>query len=109
MRFTDLTTGNERTVEVPWDDDTVKVRYLPGRLTAELVESVMSARTGSEVSGALASVIVGWDVTDDAGAELEVSEAVLARIPLEFIGSMFQRITKGEQPAGEASSFSDAG
>lgn len=109
MRFTDLTTGKEATVEVPWQDDTVTVRYLPGRLSAETVEAVMSARSASDVAEKVAGIITGWDVLDDDGVELPPSVDVLKRTPLPFIGEVFARITQGEKPAGEASSSFAAG
>jgi hypothetical protein len=81
MRLSDLR-NKEAVVPVTVDNQTIRLRVRVGAFTLEYCRRLRDA--GEEVWEALAGVLCGWDLTDDAGVELPTSVEILRELPLQW-------------------------
>lgn len=96
-------------VEVPGEEEgsteKIWVDYRPGALTLEVSEELKDAvQSGFETDVAfslLRRVLAGWDLQNDEGGQLGVSDAEIKTIPLQFLGKIMQAIEEDSRPNAE--------
>ena len=89
MRLSDLV-RNERALALEFAGDTLNFSYRPG-----LVTPAFSDALGTEkrpLIWALSRVVVSWDLVDDAGQPLPLTEQSLTEIPTPFLRSVLHAI-----------------
>lgn len=124
MKITALR-GKTRTiyVEVEGEEDQVKVEYAPGNLTfglGEQIQEAVDAGTLTESAGMLqllTTILVSWDLEEDIlGEDLQPTGETrvlttqpddLKKVPIPFIGLVFQKIQDDSVPNAESSSISN--
>lgn len=106
---------NRRTVEVPVGDgdDVVKITYRPGGITPQTEERLHKAideqRGGAALVALFADCLIEWDIVDDDGQPLPVTEETLRHLPTVFLAQMAQAITEDMRPNPRSAGSSGAG
>lgn len=93
-------------VDIPGDgddpDEKIEIVYRPGELTLEVSDEIKAAiQSGFESDIAFAMlrrVLVRWDLQNDDGTELDVSDDSIKTIPLTFLGLILQAIEDDSRP-----------
>lgn len=116
--------GKTRTiyVEVEGEEEKVRVDYAPGNLTFDLGEKIqdgVNAGNLTEAAGMLnllETILVDWDLEEDILDEegnptgetrkLTTREADLKKVPIPFLGLVFQEIQGDSRPNALSSSSS---
>lgn len=114
MRLKDLRSDRKSAI-MRWQGEELKLVYDPNGYTP-LLESQIKAQVGDGSSpwqaDALVSFLAGllheWDLLDDDGEPLPITEGVLATIPVPVLGEMMLAIGEDMRP-GEAQRPSGAG
>lgn len=96
----------ERKVAVrvgPQPEDVVEVTYRPGALTLQVADDLREAQFNPlgdvEVVGhTLLTIIEKWDLMDDDGTPYPVSEESIKKLPIEFLGRIFNAIQNDAIP-----------
>lgn len=119
--------GENRTiyVEVEGEEEKVKVVYAPGNLTfglGERIEEAVNAGTLTESAGMLSlldTILVDWDLEEDLEDEegnptgetrkLTTRPHDLKKVPIPFIGLVFQRIQEDSGPNAKSGPISENG
>lgn len=117
--------GKTRTifVEVEGEEEKVRVDYAPGNLTfglGETIQEAIEAGTLTEANGMLQllnTVLVDWDLEEDVLDEnqeptgetrkMTTQPADLKKVPIPFIGLVFQKINEDSRPNAESSPTSN--
>lgn len=91
-----------RTLTLTVGEDTLTVTYRPGGITPETEDRLESLaqeqRVGQSLIALLLDTLTGWDITDDKGKALPVTEAQLRRLPLALLGQLVRAITEDMRP-----------
>lgn len=119
--------GENRTiyVEVEGEEEKVKVVYAPGNLTfglGERIEEAVAAGTLTESAGMLElldTILVFWDLEEDLVDEdgkatgetrqLTTHPKDLKKVPIPFIGLVFQKIQEDSAPNAKSGPTSENG
>lgn len=73
------------TVTVEWYGETADVVVRPGRLNRELF-AIMETQEGFDgLAEQVKTLVERWELVDDEGTELPVSDEVIATLPFGFI------------------------
>jgi len=102
-----------RKVQVYVDDDELNVWYKLGELTPERTDRIRylvdlmsdddvedSERpTQAEAWADMLDIIERWDITDDEGNELPVTEEVIATVPTPVLGVILEVIMEDARPS----------
>lgn len=84
--------------------------YRPGGITPETEERLEALgkeqRVGASLITLLKDTLVAWDITDDKGKPLPVTEASLRQLPLRFLGDVVRAITEDMRPNGSSAGTS---
>lgn len=88
-------------------EDKVVVNYKPGALTYDMAERIQLLAAGenpdkSVVFTMLMPLVESWDLQDDEGNDLGVTEEVLGELPLDFVANILVEI-KEQMIAGPLS------
>lgn len=75
-------------IEVEWFGETATVEVRPGRLTRELFQLADSDEPFEGVAEQVKALVARWEVLDDKGKELPVTDEVIAALPFGFIRSI---------------------
>lgn len=93
---------DKRTITVPVGDQVVTIAYRPGGITPETEERLEALgreqRIGASLIALLKDTLVSWDITDDKGKPLPVTEASLRQLPLRLLGDLVRAITEDMRP-----------
>lgn len=90
-----------RTIPVKWGDESFNVTYRLG-------ERTMGAGAGDETTRLwLSRVLESWDILDDDGTPVPVTDETVADIPIPILNAVMAAIY-GDDGVGEAESNSDA-
>lgn len=89
-------TADRRTVKVPFGDDTLTLVYKPSAVNVvqearELEDRAKGLHLLSQARS-LAEIVISWDVQDDAGQVLPVSEDVLGAMGLDVTSKLTRAI-----------------
>lgn len=97
-----------RTLEIPVSgeegepDEIVKVIYRPGEITLEVSDNIKEAiASGFEADAAYAvlkPILVSWDLQDEDGSPLPVTEETLRIVPLTFLGLVMAAVEDDARP-----------
>lgn len=91
----------------------VWVDYRPGELTLEVSDELKEALdSGFESDVAfvmLRRVLVAWDLQAEDGSPLQVTDANLKTIPLEFLGKVLTAIEQDSRPNPQRGATSEGG
>lgn len=83
-------------------DESVWIKYKPGELTLEtadrLQELVEQGKDREVLTTMLVPVLEGWDLQDDDGTELKITEDVLRTVPIQFLGQIVTALTDDARP-----------
>lgn len=90
----------ERKVAVrvgPQPEDVVMVTYRPGALTLQVADDLREAQFNPlgdvEVVGhTLLAILEKWDLKNDDETEYEITEESIKKLPIEFLGRVFNAI-----------------
>lgn len=89
-------TADRRTVKVPFGDDTLTLTYKPSAVNAKQEARELEEREKGQhllaQAKSLAEIVESWDVTDDKGKPLPVSEEVLAGLGLDVTSKLTRAI-----------------
>ena len=84
---------------VDFDGELVTVTFDANRLTPAWIAAVQNEQADPMAAPrALASLIVGWDITDDAGGVWPPSPENLATFAAPFIGTMLEAMVAAATP-----------
>lgn len=101
IRLADLT-SKTRTVNVPYDGESIAVTYYPGRLTPATESRLNKAnednRPASGVAAELALIMASWDVLDDKGKPEPVTAELLAQMPTRLLLAIVGAIGTDARP-----------
>lgn len=106
--------GSDRTVPVTYNGETFDVAYRPGEFTGDLLANlsdVDESRADAAVKvmvSILLPVLSWWDVEDEQGQRLPITQQTLQAMPLAVLGAILQAVKVDNTP-GEADAPSDAG
>lgn len=89
-------TADRRTVKVPFGDDSLSLTYRPSAINAvqearELEEREKGRHLQAQATS-LAEIITSWDILDDEGQPLPVSEEVIATFGLDVVSKVTRAI-----------------
>lgn len=103
MKLSTLKGGEETTwIKVPGEDEKVRVVYRPGALTLEIADRVREAALGgldAEIAKEmLVPLLVEWDITDDDGKQLGVTEEEIKKVPIGFLGLILAQVGEESSP-----------
>lgn len=91
----------EKTIEVPFGDETLTVTYRPEALTPAMLVAMDEAKTTKQqmdvVAGLLAEMVASWDLTV-GGEPYPLEKDALLQLPLGFLNTVFQALTEAERP-----------
>jgi hypothetical protein len=89
-------TADRRTVKVPFGDDTLTLVYKPSAVNAvqeaRELEDRAEGRHLLSQARSLAEIVISWDVEDDSGQALPVSEDVLGALGLDVTSKITRAI-----------------
>lgn len=89
-------TADRRTVTIPFGDDVLTVVYRPSAINAIQEARELEDREKGQVlrsqARSLAEVIASWDVVDEEGQPLPVSEDVLAALGIDVASKINRAI-----------------
>lgn len=82
----DLTHLTEPTmdVEVEWRGQKATVSVYPGRLTRPVLDGMSNLRGRQGQYQAVKEFVASWDIIDDKGEQLGVTDEVLDVLPVQF-------------------------
>lgn len=101
-----VTLAQEETVLKVKVDDTpegvVTVTYRPGALNLEVADQLREVAAGGFEPDALLillrPILVSWDIENEDGSQLGVSDEEIKKVPLSFLGLLMQAITEDARP-----------
>lgn len=107
MKLTELLSATASVaVETPAGE--LRVRYRPSAYTDEMVSRITSGQI--TVDQLITEVVESWDLEDDNGNALQISDEVLAQIPVHLKGGISDAILEdlypNRKPAARSGSFS---
>lgn len=76
------------TIEVEWFGEKAGVEVRPGRLTRELFQMADTDQPFDGLTEQVKTLVSRWELLDDDGTELPVSDEVVAALPFGFIRSI---------------------
>jgi hypothetical protein len=95
IRLSDLS-ADRRTVKVPFGDDTLTLVCKPSALNAiqeaRELEDRAVGRVVMSQARSLAELIISWDLLDDDGKPLPVSEEVLGGLGLDVSNKLYNAV-----------------
>ena len=103
IRLSDLA-AKTRTVTVDFEGTPIEVTYLPGRMTMATQQRLQKStelpagKANRELATILAELVAGWDVTDDNGAPLPVTEELVRQLPLRFVTALTTELFEDINP-----------
>lgn len=101
VRLSDLM-RDSRTITVPVGDDVLTVTYRPSGITPETEERLaklgQDQRLGASMIALLSETLAGWDLVDDKGKTLPITEAQLRKLPMRFLGDLVRAMTEDMRP-----------
>ena len=103
VKLSELAAG-ERTVTVPFGGQTISVTY---RL-ADRTPANSAVLWTEPVSETVVRMVTAWDLTDDKGKALPITEKTTTKVPIPILRAIVTAIL-GDAGLGEAASSSDAG
>ncbi len=91
-----------RTVTLAVGEESLTVSYRPGGITPETEDRLeafaQNQKVGASMIALLLDTLTGWDITDDKGKTLPVTEAQLRKLPLALLGQLVRAITEDMRP-----------
>jgi len=104
--------AKEATLHVPVpDEEPVAVKYKPGELTVELQDRIREfAGSGEDAQGTLAfllPLISWWDIEDDDGNNVPVSDQTMRIMPMAFLGGIITAMFEDALPNASRPVISD--
>ena len=109
IRLSDLA-AQRREIEVPFDEETVTVTYLPGKMTMQMQQRANQAMTmpadsgNRELAEILCELVVGWDVLGDDGLALAVTPETMSLLPLRFVTVLTKALFADINPNAKSAS-----
>lgn len=106
IRLSDLA-AKSRALTVEFDGEQIAVTYLPGRMTMALQARMQKATelaagdANKELAAVLTELVSGWDVLDESGAPLAVTEKVVRQLPLRFVTALTLALFDDVNPNGK--------
>ena len=97
MRLSEL--GRERQIAVCYDGEEIGLTFRPAVINANWLERM--ATIGGEAQPyveLLGEALVRWEITDDEGAPLEPTPALLRQLPVDLLNLMAQGMIEGLAP-----------
>lgn len=89
-------TADRRTVTVPFGDESLTLVYHPSAINAvQEARELEDREKGQHLlaqARSLAEIIASWDLQDDEGKRVPVSEEVLAQLGLDVTGALTRAI-----------------
>jgi hypothetical protein len=84
---------------IKFGEEELNVSYKPMAYTAELEMRMEAARSkpASTAASILSEILVEWDLLEN-GEPVPITKERLQKIPLEFLGMVFEGITKENSP-----------
>lgn len=93
------------------EDEKVWVDYRPGALTLEvaddLKEAVASGFDSDSAFVMVRSVLAGWDLEDDDGSPLGITDEDIKKVPLQFLGLVMQAMEDDSRPNSQRGATSN--
>lgn len=93
------------TIEVPVGEDKLSITYNRRALTPRLLREVSQAASKDDDLGSVAGgiqqllrLLLDWDVVDEDGNKLEISEETLIDLPMAFLTDMVNAIWENINP-----------
>ncbi len=81
-----------KTLEMDLGEGTLCLTYRVGRITPEIVDRVDQVRNIDDIVELLLEWLSSWDMEDDEGQVLPVSEETLRALPMPFLRAIFRFI-----------------
>lgn len=109
IKLSELATKS-RKLSVGFDDETIEVTYLPGRMTMDMqtrVQEAMAKPAGeanSDLAEILSVLVSGWDVLDDKGEPLPVTVDLVHQMPLRFVTALTRSLFDDINPNAKTAS-----
>lgn len=90
-------------VTVDWYGEAVECEVRPGRLTGDLIFASQKAETEWDgLSRQVIEVVKSWDILDEAGEQLPVTEDSVKVVPALFLGAVVKATVAEVQRQGKA-------
>ena len=94
--------ADRRTINFPVGDDTLRIVYKPSTINAkqEIIEREMRDQRLflGAMAKSLATMIVDWDLQDDAGNQVPITEEVLGELGIDVLRRLQQAIMEDLLP-----------
>ncbi len=111
VRLSDLM-RDTRTMTLPVGDDVLTVTYRPSGITPETEERLaklgQDQRLGASMIALLTETLTGWDLVDDKGKPLPITEAQLRKLPMRLLGDLVRAMTEDMRPNASSGGTSAA-
>lgn len=88
---------NTRQIVAHYDGEDVAITYAPGKLTPA---SVSGNDARQSLEALLGTTLLAWDVLDDAGKPLPVTQETLSAMPSRFLWVLVDAINEDIRPNG---------
>jgi hypothetical protein len=88
-------------VKVSWGDEEATVMVRPGAMTRSMLTGVN--RNAKGLNDGMRALIESWEVLDDKGDELPVTDEVLNELPTRFLNAIVEATIEAIQSQGKAS------
>jgi len=89
-------TADRRTIVVQFGEDSLSLTYRPSAFNAVQEERELEQRAKGQhlksQASSLAEIITAWDLVDDDGKPLPVSEAVIATLGLDVVSRLTRAV-----------------
>lgn len=86
-----------RQIVVKYDGEDVAITYAPGKLTPASVNA-QEGRQNLEI--VLAETLLAWDVLDEKGKPLPVTQETLSAMPTRFLWALIDGVNEDIRPNG---------
>lgn len=94
--------GEQRTVTIPFGDESLNVVYSPDQFTPELEERYMSMVQTQRSGMALAQIICGlvkkWDLIDNSNNVYPLDVETLSKMPVTFLNAVVDAVNNDIMP-----------
>lgn len=99
-----LLKGKTKTFVFTYDGESMSVTYRPSEVTAQVVqemrETVESGKAEVGLIDMMQRMLVSWEVMDEAGEVLPITQEILQSLPLNFVTELSMSLNKDNAPEG---------